>query len=255
MNPKVSIIILTYNNLPLTINCLESIDKKSNYSNLEVIIVDNNSTDGTQDYLRQFHSDKKLIFNTYNRGFAAGNNQALEIATGDYIVFLNNDTVVVSNWVDKFIQHFKEDSKLGYLAPLTNFTGAYYQRLTINYENNLNLLDERYNSYLETITRKRIYANHFPLLCIMIKREVFEKIGFLDERFGTALFEDNDYSKRVDVAGYRLACATDLYIHHEGSASVNKLPNVQNLYEEGMKKFLEKWGTQDHYAVYELTEN
>lgn len=253
MNPKVSIIILTYNNLPVTKNCLESIDRKTNYDNLEVIVVDNNSTDETPQYLQNWQNgnNKKIILNKENKGFAAGNNQGINIATGDYIVLLNNDTVVTENWISKFITHFEEDEKLGLLAPMTNYTSAKYQTLNINYANNLNLLDEYFKNYLKTATRKRIYANYFPLFCVMVTREVINIVGLLDEEYGIALFEDNDYCKKLETSGYRLACATDLYIHHEGSISVNQRPDINSLFSHGLETYTKKWGkwSPEQYTV------
>lgn len=254
MNPKVSVVILTYNNLPVTKNCLESIDRKTNYDNLEVIVVDNNSTDETPQYLQNWQNgnNKKIILNNENKGFAAGNNQGILLSTGDYIVLLNNDTVVTENWISKFVKHFEEDEKLGLLAPMTNYTSAPYERLDLYYGHDLNLLDEYFRNYLKTATRRRIYANYFPLFCVMIPRKVIDVVGVLDEEYGIALFEDNDYCKQIEKFEYRLACATDLYIHHEGSVSVNKRPDVNKLFEHGLKIYTKKWGnwSPDQYTTY-----
>lgn len=264
MNPKVSVVILTYNKLSVTKNCLESIDLKSNYSNLEVIVVDNNSTDETPKYLKTWakpryswspaSSNKKIILNSENKGFAAGNNQGLKEATGDYIVILNNDTVVTYNWVEKFIRHFEEDEKLGLLAPMTNYTSAPYERLNLHYGNNILLLDEYFKNYLARNTRKRIYANYFPLFGVMITREVLNNVGLLDEDYGIGFFEDNDYCKRIENAGYRLACATDLYTHHEGSVSLNQRPDLTNLFNHGLSTYTKKWGewSPKDYKVYQF---
>src|SRR5688500_17911956 len=95
--PKVSIIILTYNNLLYSQLCLDSVYCNTTYTNFEIIVVDNASTDGTVDWLKGYaerHPNLKLILNSENRGFAAGNNQASREASGEYLIYLNNDTVV-----------------------------------------------------------------------------------------------------------------------------------------------------------------
>lgn len=95
--PKISVVVLTYNNLELTKACLDSLVTRSNYANLEIVVVDNNSSDDTPAFLNAWaegHSNRIIILNHDNKGFAAGNNLGLEAASGDYLVILNNDTVV-----------------------------------------------------------------------------------------------------------------------------------------------------------------
>jgi len=100
--PRASIIVVTYNNLALTRLCLESIVRNSDYPNYEVIVVDNNSTDDTPEYLRRLaaqHSHIQIVLNSENRGFAAANNQGIERSSGERLVLLNNDTVVPPGWL------------------------------------------------------------------------------------------------------------------------------------------------------------
>jgi hypothetical protein len=92
--PKVSVVVVTYNNLDLTRACLASLDEHSNYPELEIIVVDNASTDGTTEFLSKWAgtgSNRRIILNGDNRGFAAANNQGLAAATGEYLVILNNE--------------------------------------------------------------------------------------------------------------------------------------------------------------------
>ncbi len=106
--PRVSVIVLTYNNLELTKKCLASLEMYSRYPDLELVIVDNASTDGSRDWLAAYgeaHPEAKVILNERNLGFSAGNNVGIRHATGDYLVLLNNDTQVTHGWVFDLLRH------------------------------------------------------------------------------------------------------------------------------------------------------
>nr|WGD77031.1 glycosyltransferase family 2 protein [Bacillus subtilis] len=120
---KTSIIVLTYNQLALTKQCLESIWKHTNNDCIEVIVIDNGSHDGTRDYLKQITSIK-AIFNKTNEGFAKACNQGLEVASGDNILFLNNDTVVTNQWLEPMIKSLYQDDKIGMVGPVSNYVSG-----------------------------------------------------------------------------------------------------------------------------------
>jgi hypothetical protein len=114
-SPLVSIVVVTYNNLNLTQLCLASIEAETTHIRYEIIIVDNASSDGTQDYLQQFAAGKahvSLILNDDNTGFSKANNQGLAQAKGDYLVVLNNDTVVTRGWASSLIRHCRKIRRL-----------------------------------------------------------------------------------------------------------------------------------------------
>ena len=123
---KVSIVVVTYNNLSFTRACLGSLDEHSNYGQLEIIVVDNASTDGTQEFLSHWikaASNRKIILNEKNLGFAAANNRGLAAANGEYLVILNNDTYVTPGWVRTLVKHLQRDESLGLIGPVTNNIG------------------------------------------------------------------------------------------------------------------------------------
>ena len=244
--PKISVVVLTFNNLDLTRSCLRSLIQWSSYDNLEIIVVDNASTDGSQDYFREFqskHSNVQLILNDKNVGFAAGNNIGLSAASGDYLVMLNNDTVVTPGWVLTFLRHMQEDPSIGLIGPVTNNIGN-EAKIDIFYEHPSDMVAAAM-SY--TISHM---GHNFPLhtaafFCAMMPREVFEKVGMLDENFGRGFFEDDDYCRRIESLGMKIVCAEDVFVHHQLSASFNKLKkdDRDKLFEKNKKYYEAKWGT------------
>lgn len=243
--PMVSIIILTYNNLDLTKACLESVEKNTGYNNIEVIIVDNASTDNTPDFLTKNYLHKKnyqLILNNNNLGFAAGNNVGLKIAQGEYLVLLNNDTRVTSGWVRTMVNHFKHHSKVGLLGPVTNNIGN-DAKIYIRHRNPDKIFPEARKIALKNMGRL-LPIKTLAFFCVMMPREVFQKVGFLDESFGLGFFEDDDYCRRVQQKGYETFCAEDVFIYHHLSASFDqvKIDIRQKLFEENKKIYESKWG-------------
>src|SRR5262249_11893327 len=125
VTPQASIIVVTFNNFALNLLCLESIIRNTEYPNYEVVVVDNNSTDGTQAYLRHLaaqHPNIHVILNSQNEGFPRANNRGIERSSGEYIILLNNDTIVPPGWLSRLIRHLKDPS-IGMVGPVTNFVG------------------------------------------------------------------------------------------------------------------------------------
>jgi GT2 family glycosyltransferase len=113
--PQVSILIPVFNQLALTRNCLKAIQDNSPHDSIEVIVIDNGSTDGTSEFLARWRGPFPLqvICNHENRGFARANNQGAQIARGDYLVLLNNDTVPQPNWLPPLLEIFRDHDDVG----------------------------------------------------------------------------------------------------------------------------------------------
>lgn len=243
--PKVSVIVLTYNNLDFTKACLHSIEAESNWSNLEVIVVDNASTDGTPEYLEAWADGvpgRKVILNKENLGFSAGNNVGLAAASGDFLILLNNDTYVTRSWVRTLVNHLKRDPGIGIIGPVTNNIGN-EARIAINYSSmaEMKLAAARY-------TRRHLgHVIEIPTVaffCVAMPRATYATVGPLDEAFGVGFFEDDDYCRRVEAAGLRVACADDVFVHHHLSASFDalKAEHKQALFERNKAIYEAKWG-------------
>jgi GT2 family glycosyltransferase/glycosyltransferase involved in cell wall biosynthesis len=243
--PKISIIIVTYNNLKLTKLCLVSIQKNTEYPNYEVIVVDNASSDNTITYLDQYretHGNILIIKNDKNLGFAVANNQGVKIASGDYIVFLNNDTIVTPGWLNNLLLHLIRNPGAGMVGPVTNAIGN-EAKIDIDYAElrGINFFAARRSAGYTGISFK---IKVLALYCSMISRDLFNRLGGLDEQFRVGMFEDDDLAMKINQAGLQLLCAEDVFIHHFHGASFNKIEDqeLQRIFYENKLKFETKWG-------------
>jgi GT2 family glycosyltransferase/glycosyltransferase involved in cell wall biosynthesis len=243
--PKISIVLITFNNLEYTKSCIESIFTYSRYPNFELILVDNHSQDGTIEYLKELKSRKptvQVILNEENKGFAGGNNLGLKVAEGEYIVFLNNDTVVTRDWLYALMSVIKKNPRLGMIGPVSNAVWN-VQKIQTTYQtvDEMHQWAEYYTSQQQDDYRT---VNMLGFFCLMIKREVTEKVGLLDENYGVGMFEDDDYCRRVKEAGYELAYTKKVFIHHKGRASFGQLSSREYhaIFERNKAYFEGKWG-------------
>lgn len=243
--PKCSIVVISYNNSDLTRQCIESIVARTTYPNYEVIVVDNASQDGARDMLRALQRrirNLKLIFNDTNRGFAAANNQGVALAQGDYIVLLNNDTVVSNDWLEALLRHLR-DKAIGLVGPVTNSIGN-EAKIEVDYVG-LEQMHEFAARYTMENAGQHFDISVLAMFCVAMRREVFNEIGALDEAFGIGMFEDDDYCRRLQAAGYRTVCAEDSFVHHYGQASFKKLMDsgeYQAIWDRNQAYFESKWG-------------
>jgi GT2 family glycosyltransferase len=243
--PLVSVVVLTYNNLEFTRACLRSLVEESNWRNLEIVVVDNASIDGSREFLREWAEGgpgRRVILNDANLGFAAGNNVGLAAATGDYLVLLNNDTYVTPNWVRTMVNHLKRNPDIGILGPVTNNIGN-EAKIDIHYDD-MEAMKRAAAAWTRRHAGIVFDLRTVAFFCVAMPRSTWERVGPLDEAFGIGFFEDDDYCRRVEAAGLRVACADDVFVHHHLSASFDalKAERKRELFERNKAIYEAKWG-------------
>jgi GT2 family glycosyltransferase/glycosyltransferase involved in cell wall biosynthesis len=244
--PKFSVIVLTHNKWGFTELCLRSLAhaEREDSGLAEYILVDNGSTDGTPAYAGRIPG-LRVLAQTENLGFAAGNNQGIKAARGENVILLNNDTVVTPGWLKRFQHHVDSIPDLGVLGPSTNtetgqnFPGARYQSIAELFALNENL--GRESGAWERVRK-------ISGLCFLITRAALDKVGLLDTSFALGYFEDDDFCLRAEDAGLTNVHAKDVFVHHFGSASFRG--RRVRCIEDGMARFAFKWGKRglEHIA-------
>jgi GT2 family glycosyltransferase len=245
---KASIVVLCYNGLSETTRpCLESIVKNTPTSDYELIVVDNASSDGTVEYLKNFaarYPNTKLHLNSLNKGYAGGNNDGIKLATGRYIILLNNDTLVPKGWLDRLLRLFDAHPALGLVGPITNSAGN-EQRVDLDGLTESNY-EEISGSYIARQNGIWFTTERLGFFCVAMRRNIPEKIGLLDEQFSLGMFEDDDYCVRTKNAGFEIAVAEDCFVYHKGSMSFKNLSvdSYRSLFENNKLYYCKKHGVE-----------
>ena len=249
-----SIVIVTHNQVDYTRQCLDSIRLVTDEP-FELIVVDNGSTDGTVEFLRALPG-ARVIVNQTNRGFPAAANQGMAVAKGNQVLLLNNDVVATTGWLGRMLRALRSDPKMGLVGPTSNYVSG-PQQIEVGYEN-LNDLDGFAWDRGKLQNGLLLEVNRLVGFCLLIRREVIEAIGLLDEQFGIGCFEDDDYCLRAIAAGFKAVIAGDAFVHHYGGRTFLASGVDGNaLMRENLQRFREKWSangarTQSHAPRGEL---
>lgn len=252
-----SVLIVCHNGRAVTEACIESVLKNTR-APFELIVVDNGSSDDTHPYLANLSNRQcaatrfEIVRNADNCGYPAAMNQALALAHGDYVVLLNNDTLVPPDWLDGLIPWLLMDwPKVGMVGPMTNAAPP-PQCVAIPYSSPHSGL-----ASFAAIQRKKnsgqgLDVDRLSGFCMVVRRDVLNQVGPLDEQFGIGFFDDDDLVLRVRAAGYRVLIAQDVFVHHHGSHTFGALGvDCVQLLEQNLALFRNKWGA-DRAARYRL---
>jgi GT2 family glycosyltransferase len=240
-----SVVVVTYDGLPFTRLCLETVLAHGGEVEFELIVVDNGSGDGTPEYLTRLSREDarvRVLLNGRNAGFAVACNQGLSLAGGDHLVLLNNDTMVPPGWLEKLVPHLS-NPEVGLVGPVTNRIGN---------EAEIETDYRTWGGFLQFAARRAekhagdwIELRSPAMFCLAVRRQTYLHLGGLDERYEVGLLEDDDYADRARAAGYELRCIEDLVVHHFGEASFGKLVGdgeYHRILRANQQRYAEKWG-------------
>jgi GT2 family glycosyltransferase len=228
-----SVIIVNWNSKQTTTDCIKSVysDKlcKDNPRQCEIILIDNNSSDGSQDEIKKIFPDVVLISNKENFGYARACNQGMEIAKGKYVLLLGNDTIIKNDALRNTVEFMEThtdcgaagcrlvypDGRLqGNCKRFPKLINAFYTYLS------LHKLNRDYDMIFFDYD-KTIEVDQIATTFLMIKKEVLNKTGFFNEKY-KILYNDVDLCKRIWESGYKIYFNHTVEIVHIGSHSTNK---------------------------------
>lgn len=223
----VSIIIVNWNGKKYLENCLASI-KKQHYKNIEIILVDNASTDESISFVKKNYPDIILIQNSQNDGFAKGNNIGYNHVHGEYVLFLNNDTQVLPNFIVELVKTIESNLSIGGAQgkillmekkDTLDSVGAFLTFTGFLYHYGFGKKDsKKYSKQIDLYSAKGA--------CMLFRRSVLEKIKIYGELFDSrffAYFEETDLCHRIWLAGYKIVYVPKSIIYHKMGATSSKL--------------------------------
>jgi len=231
-----SIIIVSWNVRDCLADCIESILENCRSLEYEIIVVDNASTDGTVDLIRNKYPDLILTSNDTNKGFAYANNQGIQQARGRYLLFLNPDTIIQPNAIEKMLAFLEQNKNVGAVGPkllnkdftiqhsvrtFPTFRGALYRHTILRYLGLFKNHHERWR--MKDFKCDRLTdVDQLMGAAILAEKDLVLKMGGFDEQF-FMYYEEVDFCYRIKNAGYRIVFFPDASIIHLGGKSARQI--------------------------------
>lgn len=246
MKPKVFILILNWNGKNDTVECLQSL-KKLNYSNYEIVVIDNGSTDTSVQLIKEEYPDINIIYNHKNLGFAEGMNRGIRMIKTRYpelkdyhVLLLNQDVIIEPDFLEKLVEKAEANKETGIVGPKIYYKQEKGESEEILWScGNEFVSGKAFKMEIPYVTSALVgcwevdkgqydnltYVEALPACCMLIKSKVFEDIGLLDAYF-FLLHEDDDFCIRAKKAGYKIRIVPEAIIWHKVStALINSTKN------------------------------
>jgi len=259
--PDISFIIVNWNTKDLLLECLGSISQAVNETAFEIWLVDNGSSDGSVDAVKETYPYVKIIENKTNLGFAAANNLALERMKGRYALLLNTDAVLTKGAVDA-LYNFMEGTPEAAIAcgQLLNTDGS-RQNSIANFPSILSLVSNE--TFLRLLfprrfpSKRRKYPTPIEVescigACMMVRKKAIDKVGSLDERYFFFL-EETDWAYRMKHAGWKICFVPTAKIFHAQGKSVGVRADARIMFYRSRYTFFKKWHPGTYPLVCVLT--
>jgi len=252
--PDISVIIVNYNDRIHLKGCLSSLKETVGEIPSEIVIIDNQSTDGTPEWIRAHAPGVRLIVNTENVGFARANNQGISESRGKYILFLNTDTVLEPQAVALLLEELRSNKNVGAVGPALLHEEKEYQ---VSFGKSVNffrevvqklVLNPFYRFRLKRGPNKR-RVGWLSAACLITRRDILDEVGYFDENF-FLFFEDIDLCRRIRERGYELLYLPQARVYHLGGASTEGLKLFSRYhYRKSQIYFYEKHNSKASLAL------
>jgi GT2 family glycosyltransferase len=239
-----SVIVPCFSQLEFTRHCLTALFRHTR-APWELIVVDNGSTDGTAMYLAGVQDASPVpitvVSNPANRGYASAVNHGLTAALGDFLVLLDNDAVVTDGWLDQLVALAGADPTIGLTGPMSNAAMVPQLVEHVPYAD-LERMPAFASNWRDQHRGQWFTVGRLSGFCLLMKRAVYDKVRGLDESFVVG-FADDDLAERARRAGFQLAVAHDLFVHHFGGRTMAASGiDVESQLGKDHARFAAKWG-------------
>jgi hypothetical protein len=264
----VSLSIVNWNTADLTSQLIESVYEHVQKLTIEIIVVDNASSDGSADYIENHYPNVVVIRNTTNYGYGKAHNQALRISIGRYHLILNSDVLFIDNSLEIIVDFMDRNRDVSAVGPL-----CLDEKGNIGYSYGFfprpgrMILDKLFGSVTPGFIKppplrvkpdqmtadKEIEVEYISGACLLIRRGVCDEVGFFDETF-FAYYEETDWCFRMNKRGLKRCLIPQTKIIHYGNASFGRMPErAIRYFEESKRKYLKKHYGSSVAKIYSLT--
>lgn len=223
-SPSVFIVTINWNGLEDTVECLESLHDLD-YPNYKIVVVDNGSKNKEADKILKQFPDVTLIKNKTNLGFTGGCNKGIERALkdgADYVLLLNNDTIVTKNFLNKLVKFYDSTADAGVVSSLVLFNDkktVWYSGVSVKTWTGIVKMDNKGKLIKDTILPKKPYKTDYAIgACLLVSTNLIRKMGMLDDIY-FAYYEDTEWGYRARRYGYESYVVPNSVIYHKKSAS------------------------------------
>lgn len=257
-NPQVSIIILNYNKSKLTIECLQSLWENTQGYSYEIIVVDNGSRAEEFNMLAKFAGTYKLLRLEINRFFGEGNNIAVDLAQGEFLLFMNNDVTVMPNWLPPLMRAFATYPDCGAAGPKFVFPNGLLQEAGA-------LIDEQGESIQIGIFQDpdvphfncgRV-VDYVSAATLLMQKKMFDDVLGFDFIYEPAYYEDVDLCFKIGQLGFKTYYVPESCVIHHANATTSDSfgTHISDIIEINRKKFVSRWAAYLKTGIHQNTQS
>ncbi len=232
-NPLVSIITVNFNGSVDTLELIESLTRIT-YPNIEIIVIDNHSENDTPRVIKEKYPSVVLYESNINMGFAGGNNLGIMRARGEYVLLLNNDTIVEKNFLEPLVRKFQSDPRIGAVSSKLRF---YYDRSVIQFAGYTPINHRTMRSFAIGYNEKDkgqydtdMETPYAHGAAMMVSMKAIREVGIMSYIF-FLYYEEADWSYRILRAGYTIWYVHNSLVYHKESIAVGKISSLKIYYQ------------------------